>query len=88
MIYADNSYHMSSLDQEANAMRESLSLALSSNGLATREVVDATHIAEGIGAVINMKAEVVSSQDKRVWRVNRSLRRIFCGPSQEQNSRR
>ena len=67
MIYADNSHHVSLLAQEANAMRESLSLARNKNGLATHEVVEATHIAEGLGAVINMKGGVVSSQAKRVW---------------------
>ena len=79
MIYADNSHHVSLLAQEANAMRESLSLALNTHGLATHEVVEATHIADGLGAVINMNAGVVSSQGKRVWRVKRSLRHIFCG---------
>ena len=67
MIYVDNSHHMSLLAHEANVMRESLSKALNDSGLATHEVVEATHIAEGLGVGIKRKTGVVSSQGKRVW---------------------
>ena len=77
MIYADNSHHMSLVAEEANSMRESLSLALNSNDLLTHEIVEATHIAEARGAVINLSAGVVSSQSKRFWRLKRALRRVI-----------
>ena len=79
MIYADNSHHMSLVAEEANSMRESLSLALNSNGLLTHEIVEASHITEALGAVINLSAGVVSSQSKRFWRLKRALRRVIGG---------
>ena len=48
MIYADNSYHMPLLAEEANSMRESLSRALNGRGLLTHEIVEATHISEAL----------------------------------------
>ena len=65
MVYADNAHHFGLSADLVNSMRESLSLALNQHGLKTHEVVEASHVAEALGASIDMEAGIVESTEVR-----------------------
>ena len=60
MIYADNAHHFGLCAKLVNSMGESLSKALNSRGRATHEVLEASDLADCLGARVSMKAGSVA----------------------------
>ena len=79
MVYADNAHHLGLCAKLVNAMRESLSLALNAHGLKTHEVVEACHLAECLGARVNMQGGVVDSTAARLYTLRGALRCVISG---------
>ena len=56
LVYADNARHFAVCAQHVNGMRGSLSVALDGRGLRTHEILEATDIAESMGAAMDDNA--------------------------------
>ena len=79
MLYADNANHLSMSAAERNRRREQLSYALNARGLETHEIVEASELAESLGAEIDGVAGDIRPTKARLARLRGALRRVAGG---------